>query len=404
MASTTANCYRPAVSSHTHHRHDDGRHGHAHHRHSDRRGHEPHRHLPTTARRFLATLGVTAIIMIAEVVGGLWSGSLALLADAGHMLTDLLALLVAFAAAALAALPADDRRTYGYRRLEILAALVNGVALVVVSGSIVVEALHRWVAPRPIDTQVMSAVAALGLAANLVGLWLLGGHRNNLNVRGAFLHMLGDAFSSVGVLAAAGVVALTGWGRADAVVSLLIGAVIVVTSFSLLREVVEVLLEATPRGIDTEKVRRCICAVDGVDGVFDLHIWSITSEMPALSAHVVVTDPAADRDALLRAIQHELARMDMELECARLAVYNAARLKEAGKPFAREGAIAKLKASEVAEYCTSKGLELLGGYGYVKDYPLEKMYRDAKIGKIYEGTSYMQLSTIAKDVLKRSAG
>jgi alkylation response protein AidB-like acyl-CoA dehydrogenase len=104
-----------------------------------------------------------------------------------------------------------------------------------------------------------------------------------------------------------------------------------------------------------------------------------------------------------QAIQHELARMDMELECARLAVYNAARLKEAGKPFAREGAIAKLKASEVAEYCTSKGLELLGGYGYVKEYPLEKLYRDAKIGKIYEGTSYMQLSTIAKDVLKRSA-
>ena len=104
-----------------------------------------------------------------------------------------------------------------------------------------------------------------------------------------------------------------------------------------------------------------------------------------------------------QAIQHELARMDMELECARLAVYNAARLKEAGKPFAREGAIAKLKASEVAEYCTSKGLELLGGYGYVREYPLEKMYRDAKIGKIYEGTSYMQLSTIAKDVLKRNA-
>ena len=104
-----------------------------------------------------------------------------------------------------------------------------------------------------------------------------------------------------------------------------------------------------------------------------------------------------------QAIQHELARMDMELECARLAVYNAARLKEAGKPFAREGAIAKLKASEVAEYCTSKGLELLGGYGYVREYPLEKLYRDAKIGKIYEGTSYMQLSTIAKDVLKRNA-
>ncbi len=105
--------------------------------------------------------------------------------------------------------------------------------------------------------------------------------------------------------------------------------------------------------------------------------------------------------AEFQAIQHDLARMDMEVECARLAVYNAARLKEAGKPFAREGAIAKLKGSEVAEYCTSRGLEILGGYGYVKDYPMEKLFRDAKIGKIYEGTSFMQLNTIAKDVLKR---
>jgi cobalt-zinc-cadmium efflux system protein len=266
-----------------------------------------HGHRPKTKGRLFATLSVTVAIMIAELVGGWLSGSLALLADAGHMLTDALALLIAFVAVALSTLPPDDRRTYGYRRLEILAALINGVALVVISGSIAIEALERWQSPREIDAKVMSIVAGIGLAANLVGLWLLGGHTSNLNVRGAFLHIVGDTLSSVGVLVAAGVIALTGWTRLDAIVSMGIAVVIVITSFSLLREVIEVLLEAAPRGIDTDLVRQAICAVDGVDGVFDLHIWSITSGMPALSAHVVVSDPEADRDALLMRI-HELLR------------------------------------------------------------------------------------------------
>jgi cobalt-zinc-cadmium efflux system protein len=261
---------------------------------------------PRTKRRLFATLAVTVLIMLAELAGGWLSGSLALLADAGHMLTDALALLIAFAAVALSSLPADDRRTYGYRRLEILAALVNGVALVVISGSIAFEALERWQSPRDIDATVMGAVAGIGLVANLAGLWLLGGHRSNLNVRGAFLHILGDTLSSVGVLVVAGLIALTGWTRLDALVSLGIAVVIVITSFGLLREVVEVLLEAAPRGIDTNRVRRAICGVDGVDGVFDLHIWSITSGLPALSAHVVVSDPRADRDAILITIQRLL--------------------------------------------------------------------------------------------------
>jgi cobalt-zinc-cadmium efflux system protein len=270
-------------------------------------GHDhDHDHRPKTTRRLLATLAVTVLIMVAEAVGGWLSGSLALLADAGHMLTDALALLIAFAAVALSGLPADDRRTYGYRRLEILAALVNGVALVVLSVSIAWEALERWNSPREIDAVVMSVVATIGLVANLVGLWLLGGHRSNLNVRGAFLHILGDTLSSVGVLVAAGLIALTGWTRLDAIVSLCIAVVIVITSISLLREVIEVLLEAAPKGIDTDEVRRAICDVDGVNGVFDLHIWSITSGMPALSAHVVVSDPAADRDAILMAIHSVL--------------------------------------------------------------------------------------------------
>jgi cobalt-zinc-cadmium efflux system protein len=263
--------------------------------------------VPSTARRLVLTLAVTSVIMVAEIIGGMLSGSLALLADAGHMLTDVLALLVAFGAVVLGALPADDRRTYGYRRLEILAALINGVALIVVSGSIIIEAVERWFSPREIDTAVMAGIAVLGLAANLSGLWLLGGERQNLNVRGAFLHMLGDALSSVGVLAAAGLIAATGWTRADALVSLLIAVVIVFTSVSLLREVVDVLLEAAPRGIDTEEVRRTICGVDGVNGVFDLHVWSITSGMTALSAHVVVDRPGVDRDQVLVRIRDALS-------------------------------------------------------------------------------------------------
>jgi cobalt-zinc-cadmium efflux system protein len=266
-----------------------------------------HDHHPSqTKGRLFATLAVTLCIMIAEVVGGLWSGSLALLADAGHMLTDVLALLIAFVAVALGGMPADDRRTYGYRRLEVLAALINGVALVVVSGSIVLEAIERWSTPREIDTTIMIVVAAIGLVANLVGLGLLGGHRANLNVRGAFLHILGDTLSSVGVLVAAGLIALTGWARLDAIVSLGIAIVIVVTSLSLLREVIEVLLEAAPRGIDTDAVRRSICATHGVRGVFDLHIWSITSGIPALSAHIVVHDTNVDRDEVLIAISQML--------------------------------------------------------------------------------------------------
>jgi cobalt-zinc-cadmium efflux system protein len=225
------------------------------------------------------------------------------------MLTDALALLIAFVALLLAARPADDRRTYGYRRLEILAALINGVALVVVSGSILIEAVERWMMPREVDARVMSGVAVVGLMANLVGLGLLGGHRGNLNVRAAFLHVLTDTLSSVGVLAGAIAIALTGWTRADALISAAIAVAIAAGSFTLLREVVEVLLEAAPRGIDTERVRQTIGDINGVDGVHDLHVWSITSGMPALSAHVTVKDPAFDPHEVLMAIRSRLREL-----------------------------------------------------------------------------------------------
>ncbi len=254
----------------------------------------------------MATLLVTAVIMVAEVAGGILSGSLALLADAGHMLTDVLALIVAFAAVTLGRRPADTRRTYGYKRLEILAALANSVALVAVSGSILFEAYERWREPVQVHLPTMAAVASLGLGANLLSLWLLGHERPDLNVRAAFLHILGDALSSLGVLAAAGLIAVTGFTRLDALLSVVIAAVIVFTSLRLLREVIEVLLEAAPSGIDTEQVRRTIVGVAGVDHVHDLHVWSIGSGMPALSAHVVVSDPSRDPDSVLAAIQTRL--------------------------------------------------------------------------------------------------
>ncbi|MBI5510449.1 MAG: cation transporter [Deltaproteobacteria bacterium] len=255
-----------------------------------------------------AALVLTVVIMLAELIGGLISGSLALLADAGHMLTDAMALALALGAMVVGSRPADDRRTYGYRRLEILAALANGVVLVFVSGSILFEAAKRWLSPQPIVTEIMSVVAAVGLVANLVGLVLLRPAHGSLNVRGAFLHILGDTLSSIGVLAGAAVIALTGWTRVDPLLSFMISIVIVWSSFTLLREVVEVLLEAAPRGIDTERVRRLMTSMAGVVSVHDLHVWSITTGLPALSAHVVVADHSQDCDHLRKALQEELKK------------------------------------------------------------------------------------------------
>lgn len=246
-------------------------------------------------------MAVTGTLMVAEAVGGWWSGSLALLADAGHMLTDLLALVVAFAAVSIAARPADAKATYGYRRIEILAALFNGLTLVGLSLGIGWEAVERWNQPGPIQIEVMGTVAAIGLAANLLGLWLLHDHDHNLNTRGAFLHVLGDALTSVGVLVGAGIIALTGWTRIDAIISIGIAAVIVFTSLLLLRDVFNVLMEAAPPGLDTETIRKTIVAVPGVEGVHDLHVWSITTGMPALSAHVVA--PQSNPSDLLPNIQ-----------------------------------------------------------------------------------------------------
>ena len=239
----------------------------------------PHEHSNGTReregnRRALAiVLALTATFTVVEVAGGLLTGSLALLADAGHMLSDNLSLGLALFAAWLAGRPATPERSFGYRRAEILAALANGVALVAISIWIFVEALSRLQEPTEVLGVPMLAVATLGLAVNAAGV---------------LRHVIADALGSVGAMAAAGVIILTGWRYADPLISIAIAILILASSWTLLRDSTNVLLEAAPRGLNAEEVGRKMVAADGVTEVHDLHIWTITSGFPALSAHVLV--------------------------------------------------------------------------------------------------------------------
>jgi cobalt-zinc-cadmium efflux system protein len=237
-------------------------------------------------RNLTLAIALSAGTLLIEVAGGLLSGSLALLSDAGHVLTDVLALVLSLMAVRFASLPATSAKTYGYHRLEILTALLNGALLLVISAGILFKAFFRFFAPTPVDLPVMMGVALLGLLANLSGVALLSRAPQNLNLRGARMHIIGDALSSVGVVAAGGIIALTGWERLDAIMGGVIAVVIAVGSLRLVREAVDVLLEATPAGIDLGEVSRAIATVPGVIEVHDLHIWSITTDLAALSGHV----------------------------------------------------------------------------------------------------------------------
>jgi cation diffusion facilitator family transporter len=260
-------------------------------------GHD-HTQAPATAggahrRRLLVVLGLTLALLAAEVVGSVLSGSLALLADAGHMATDAAGIALALGAVTLAQRPARGRRTFGWQRIEILAAVANGLLLLAVAGYVLVAALRRIGRPPEIDSGLMLVVASAGLVVNLVSLTVLhSGRADSLNVRGAYLEVLADAFGSVAVIVAAVVLATTGWTPADIVASVVIGFLVVPRAWRLLREAFDVLLEAAPRGVDLDDVRRHIVGVDGVLDVHDLHAWTITSGLPVLSAHVVVTDEA----------------------------------------------------------------------------------------------------------------
>ena len=253
-------------------------------------------------------LALTATFTVVEVVGGLITGSLALLADAGHMLSDTLSLGLALFAAWLAGRPATPERSFGYQRAEILAALFNGITLVAISIWIFVEAYSRLREPPEILGGWMLVVAALGLIVNVAGALILSrSDGENLNVEGALRHVIADALGSVGAIVAALVIVLTGWRYADPLVSVAIGLLILASSWSLLRDSTNILLEATPRGIDAEEVGRRMAGAEGVVEVHDLHIWTITSGFPALSAHVLVGQ-SEDCHARRRYLEDLLAR------------------------------------------------------------------------------------------------
>lgn len=269
----------------------------------------------TAKRKPLAiALAITAIFLIVEVIGGIVTNSLALLADAGHMATDVAALLLALFASWLAARPATPRRSFGYMRAEILAAALNAAVLLLLSLYIFYEAWQRFSNPPAIRSGLMLAVAVAGLCANLVSAWVLsrgGGHQHDLNTRGAFLHVIGDLLGSVATIAAAIIIMLTGWEKADPILSVVIGGLIVFSAWRLLKEAVDILLEATPAGLDPDEVRAALRAVPGVADVHDLHIWTVTSGVVAASAHLEVTNVRTWSDTLAAASKLLAGRFDI---------------------------------------------------------------------------------------------
>lgn len=257
--------------------------------------------------RLRVALTITLGVMVVEIVGGVLSGSLALVADAAHMATDALGLGMALLAIHFANRPPSERRTFGYARAEILAALANCLLLLGVGGYVLFEAVQRFVSPADTEGGLTLVFGAIGLVANMVSLALLmRGQKESLNVRGAFLEVAADALGSLAVIVSALVVMATGWTAADPIASLLIALMIVPRSFKLLRETLDVLLEAAPKGVDMAQVRAHILATDGVEDVHDLHAWTITSGMPVLSAHVVVSTEVLDalgHEKMLRELQ-----------------------------------------------------------------------------------------------------
>jgi len=260
---------------------------------------------PSATRALKIALGLTIGLLIAEVIGGLLSNSLALLADAGHMLTDAGALALSLFVAWMCRQPSTPQKTYGYLRWEILAALLNGATLLFISAWIVWEAVRRFQSPVPVAGGMMLGFAAVGLVVNVIAAWILHGVRGeSLNVRGAYLHVLADLLASGGTVVAAVIVRFTGWLAADPVASLLSTVLIIGSAGRLVREAVDVLLEAAPPHIALEAVRSRLEAIAGVESVHDLHVWTVTSGVVAMSVHAIVREADHHQEVLERA--HDL--------------------------------------------------------------------------------------------------
>lgn len=272
------------------------------------------------AGRLKIVLAMTATYMVVEIIGGIITGSLALIADAGHMATDVAGVSMALLAIRFGARPATEQKTYGYYRLEILAAIANGILLFGVAAYILYEAYQRFMEPPEVLGLQMFLIATVGLIINLISAkLLLAGQKSSLNLRGAFYEVVGDLLGSVAVIVAGVIIILTGWYVVDPIASVVIGLAILPRTWSLIRDAVDVLLEATPKGIDMAEVRRHILDIEGVRDAHDLHAWTITSGMNVLSAHVVMVggaDPAAvlDRLSICLADDFDIEHSTFQLE------------------------------------------------------------------------------------------
>lgn len=284
---------------------------------------ESTRSLSVSSRPLKLTLIIVVVIMIAEVIGGLISGSLALLGDAGHMLVDALALGLSLFAMTIARRPATQNRTYGYHRAEIIAALANGTTLILLAFWIFYEAYQRFLDPPQIQTSLMLVVATIGLIANLIGIMLLKrASQSNLNIKAALWHIIGDTISSVGVIVAAIIILITEWYIADPIIAVFIGVIILWGAVRIVRESADILLEAVPSHVKTSKVIETLKNISGVKDVHDIHIWTITSGMHALSAHLLIEDQTVSRSAeIVEAVNHDLSQhynithTTLQLEC-----------------------------------------------------------------------------------------
>jgi len=289
--------------------------------HETETGHEAR----TGRNRLKFAIIIVAAIMIAEVIGGILSNSLALLGDAGHMLVDTLALGLSLFAITIAAKPATPSKTFGYHRVEIMAALVNGVLLAFVAAYIFYEAYQRFSEPPSVRVPLMLLVAGIGLAANLAGIFLLRRvSHGNLNIRAAFWHILGDSISSLGVITGGVIIYVTGWSIVDPIIAVLIGCIILWGAIRLVRESVDILLEAVPKHINIEEVIAILTGMTGVEEVHDVHIWTITSGIYALSAHLIIEDQSVSNSAeIVEAVNKEMSQRfnithtTLQLECER---------------------------------------------------------------------------------------
>jgi cobalt-zinc-cadmium efflux system protein len=286
--------------------------------------HREEENLASTATRPLKiTLVLVLVIMAAEIGGGILSHSLALLSDAGHMLTDALALGLGLFAMNLARRPATPTRTYGFHRAEIMAALANGTVLILVSVFIFYEAYRRFSALPTVKSPLMMAVAFIGLVANLISMFLLRrGSEKSINIRAAFWHVIGDTLSSVGVIAAGAIIYFTGWYIADPILAVVIGIVILWGAVGIVRESADILLESVPAHIEIEKVTAAVKTIAGVEDLHDIHIWTITSGIYAMSAHLSITDQTVSQSGdILTKVNHVLAEnfnithTTLQLEC-----------------------------------------------------------------------------------------